>query len=101
MDANGFPVTFVSNPADVSETRLRVFDLEGRVVITLFDSRFDGDPPSSTTDRRLPLYWDGRDSSFERVKAGMYVLHLQVVSIETGDQENLTAPVVIGTRLSN
>jgi hypothetical protein len=100
MDANGFPITFVSNPANVSETRVRIFDLEGRLVITLFDSRFDGDPPESTTDRRLPLYWDGRDSTFERVKAGMYVLHLSVVSIETGDEENQTAPVVVGTRLS-
>ncbi len=101
MDANGFPITFVSNPSTVSETRLRIFDLEGRLVISLFDSRFDGDPPSTTTDRRNPLYWDGRDSTFERVKAGMYVLHFSVVNIQTGEEENLTAPVVVGTRLSN
>jgi len=101
MDAYGFPITFVSTPAAVSETRLRVFDLEGRLVISLFDSRFDGDPPRDTNSRSLPLYWDGRDSTFERVKAGMYVLHLSVVSIEDGTVVNKTAPVVIATRLSN
>ena len=101
MDSGGFPITFISNPADQSETRLRIFDLEGRLVITLFDSRFDNDPPLSTSDRRLPLLWDGRNSIYERVKAGMYIIHLSVVDFETGNEDNFTAPVVIGTRLSN
>jgi|GEM_PF-1364098 len=101
VDAKGFPITFVGPPANESETKLRIFDLNGRLVITLFDSRFDGDPPGSTDDRRNPLYWDARDATFEMVNAGMFVAHLSVVNIETGDEDVITAPVVIGTRLSN
>ncbi|MCK9995564.1 MAG: lamin tail domain-containing protein [Candidatus Krumholzibacteria bacterium] len=89
-----FPIAFISNPRSISETRVRVFDLEGRLVVTLFDSRFDGNPPNL-------IYWDGRDSLYERVKGGMYVVHLSSVDIKTGKQENETAPVVVATRLSN
>ncbi|MEN8006069.1 MAG: lamin tail domain-containing protein [Candidatus Krumholzibacteriota bacterium] len=96
-----FPIRFAAPPSDESETRLRVFDLEGRVVVTLFDSRFDGDPPGSAEHPGNPILWDGRDSFFERVKAGMYVLHLSIVDVETGKMEEKTAPVVVGTRLSN
>jgi len=96
-----FPVTIVSNPKSESETKLRIFDLDGRLVITIFDSRFNGNPPSDIDDSRNPYLWDGRDSTFELVKAGMYVVHLSVVGIRTGEEEIFTAPVVVGTRLSN
>jgi hypothetical protein len=31
----------------------------------------------------------------------MYVVHLSVVGIRDGNEEVITAPVVVGTRLSN
>jgi len=96
-----FPVSIASSSSGKSETRLRIFDLEGRIVVTLFDSRFDGSPPSRLDHPRNPFLWDGRDSLFERVKAGMYVVHLSEVNIKTGKMETRTAPVVVGTRLSN
>jgi len=96
-----FPISIVSNPKSESETKLRIFDLEGRLVVTIFDSRFNGNPPSEIDDSRNPYLWDGRDSTFELVKAGMYILHLSVVGIRSGEEENITAPVVVGTRLSN
>jgi hypothetical protein len=71
---------------------VRIFDLDGRLVTTLFDSRFDGPPP-------LQIAWDGRDSTFERVRAGMYVIHLQAVDRTTGKRTIKTAPVVVATRL--
>ena len=37
-----FPIRFVSKSQ--SETKVRIFDLEGRLVANLFDSRFDGAP---------------------------------------------------------
>ncbi|MBE0565965.1 MAG: lamin tail domain-containing protein [Krumholzibacteria bacterium] len=92
-----FPVQFTGRPA--SETRVRLFNQAGRLVLTLFDSRFDGQPatvPGSYTT----LYWDGRDDTYERVPAGMYILHLSVVETATGDEETRTAPVVVSTRLS-
>lgn len=93
-----FPIRFVSRP--LSETKLRLFDLEGRLVATLFDSRFNG-APSVIPGAYTVAVWDGRDMYFERVEAGMYIAHLSVVESRTGDQETLTAPVVVATRLSN
>ncbi len=96
-----FPISIVSDSKGESETKLRIFDLEGRLVITIFDSRFNGNPPSDLEDSRNPYLWDGHDSTYELVKAGMYILHLSVVGIRSGEEENITAPVVVGTRLSN
>lgn len=93
-----FAVKFVTRLS--SETKLRIFDLEGRLVATLFDSRF-GDTPSVIPGAYTSRDWDGRDLNFERVKAGMYVVHLSVVSIETGEEITKTAPVVVATRLGN
>ncbi|MFH2052077.1 MAG: hypothetical protein ABIK96_06380 [bacterium] len=93
-----FPIRFVSKAR--SETKLRLFDLEGRLVATLFDSRFNG-APSVIPGAYTVAVWDGRDTYYERVKAGMYIAHLSVVDNRTGDKETLTAPVVVATRLSN
>jgi hypothetical protein len=93
-----FPIKFVSRPD--SETRLRIFDMEGRLVVNLFDSRFDG-APSTIPENPTRIDWDGRSSTFELVKGGMYIVHLSVVGITDGEEDNKTAPVVVGTRLSN
>lgn len=91
------PIRFVSRAQ--SETRLRLFDLEGRVVQTLWDSRRNG-PPSVISGAYTTVVWDGRDDNYNRVKAGMYVLHLQAVDNRTGEKYESTAPVVVATRLS-
>ena len=92
-----FPIRFVSKPQ--SETKLRLFDLEGRIVITLFDSRFDGSP-STITEIPTVVVWDGLDDTYQRVRAGMYIAHLSVVNSATGEEDTKTAPVVVSTRLS-
>ncbi len=92
-----FPIQFISRSG--SETRLRIFDLNGRLVITLWDSRFDG-APSSIAGAYSTVLWDGRDDTYERVPAGMYVVHLSVVEKMTGEEQTETAPVVVATRLS-
>ena len=91
------PIRFLSKAK--SETKVRIFDLEGRVVYTIFDSRFDG-PASSIPGAYTIRTWDGRDRNRERVKAGMYIVHLSVVSNSTGEEETITAPLVVATRLS-
>ncbi len=91
------PIRFISKPN--SETKLRLFDMEGRLVYTLWDSRFKG-APSVIPGVYSTVAWDGRDEHFERVRAGMYVLHLSVVGNRTGEEETKTAPVVVATRLS-
>ncbi|HOX25875.1 MAG TPA: hypothetical protein PLL30_10100 [Candidatus Krumholzibacteria bacterium] len=82
-----------------SETKLRILDLEGRLVISLWDSRFDG-PVSGIPEFPTRVEWDGRDDTFQRVRAGMYVVHLQAVDRVTGKKTTKTAPVVVATRLN-
>jgi len=88
-----FPINFPAMPGQ--ETLLRIFDLEGRLVRTLFDSRFRSPGPDKIEE------WDGRSDTFELVKAGMYIIHLQVTDEQTGERTEKTAPAVVATRLSN
>jgi hypothetical protein len=76
-----------SAPA-LSEVRLRVFDLRGRVVATLVNKRAGG---SNILD------WDGRDDLRELLPIGTYLLHLE--SIHQGNSRTRIKPVVIGTKL--
>jgi hypothetical protein len=92
-----FPVKITSRPR--SETRLRLYDREGRLVRSLFDSRANG-APSTTPGSYTTITWNGLDETLQRVNGGMYVLHLSVVDKATGVEETRTAPVVVATRLS-
>ena len=95
--AEGFPVSFSSAPGSL--TILRIFDLDGRLVRTLYHSQFDG-PASVDPEHPTEMFWDGRNDEFELVKAGMYIVHLSVRNSENGDSETKTAPAVVATRLS-
>jgi hypothetical protein len=92
-----FPIKFVSRPR--SETRVRLYDRDGRLVRTLFDSRFSGSP-STTPGRYTTAQWNGLDETMQSVDGGMYIVHLSVVDKTTGVEETRTAPVVVATRLS-
>ncbi len=92
-----FPVRFVTMTQ--SDTRIRIFDLEGRLVVTLYDSRFDA-IASVIPGAPSVVAWDGRDTVYERVKAGMYIIHMSVLERSTGEEIIKTAPVVVATRLS-
>ena len=74
---------------------MTILDLEGRLVRTLFDSRFQRPGPSKYVE------WDGRDDTFELVRAGTYIVHLSAVNEQTGHREEKTAPAVVATRLSH
>lgn len=89
-----FPIEF-EGPLN-SEIKLRLFDQQGRLVITLFDSRFDTFLAGITNYIR----WDGLDDTYQRVRAGMYILHMSVVDMKTGAEQTKTVPVVLATRLS-
>jgi len=70
---------------------LKLFDLEGRVVVTLFDGL--------STGELKPITWDGRNELFERVPIGVYILYLQATDRKTGEITTAKAPVVVATRL--
>ncbi len=89
-----FPIEF-EGPLN-SEIKLRLFDQQGRLVLTLFDSRFDSFLSGITNQ----VQWDGLDDTYQRVHAGMYILHMSVVDMATGEEQSKTAPVVLATRLS-
>jgi hypothetical protein len=76
-----------SAPA-LSEVRLRVFDLRGRVVATIVDKRAGGSNI---------IEWDGRDDLRELLPIGTYILHLE--SISQGNTRTQVKPLVIGTKL--
>jgi hypothetical protein len=76
-----------SAPA-LSEVRLRVFDLRGRVVATLVDKPAGGSNI---------IEWDGRDDLRELLPIGTYLLHLE--AINQGNSRTRVKPVVIGTKL--
>jgi len=77
-----------SFPAN-SRIKLRIYDTSGRYVTSLYDEY-----------RGLSFYiesaWDGRNEVNELVPPGVYIMHLEVTDINTGDLSTDTAPVVIG-----
>ncbi|MBU8871203.1 MAG: lamin tail domain-containing protein [Gemmatimonadales bacterium] len=78
------------------EFRLRIFDREGRLVRTLFDSRFDGLLEGIYKN----VAWDGRNDTYELVRAGLYLAHFSIVDNETGTEETKVMPVVVASRLN-
>ena len=70
---------------------LKLFDLEGRVVVTLFDGE--------STGGLQTFNWDGRNELFERVSIGVYILYLQATDRKSGKATTAKAPVVVATRL--
>jgi hypothetical protein len=77
----------VEAPA-ASEVRLRVFDLRGHLVKTLWDNPAGGS---------VVIDWNGRDDLNSLLPIGTYLLHLE--SVHDGKTESKMKPVVIGTRL--
>ncbi|MEJ2543828.1 MAG: hypothetical protein P8Y99_07145, partial [Calditrichaceae bacterium] len=72
-----------------SHITLRIFDLAGRLVTTLFDG--------TVTIVHQP--WDGRNTLGELVPVGTYICHLEVVNEDTGKRTEKVAPIVVGTVL--
>ncbi|MBN2426535.1 MAG: lamin tail domain-containing protein [Calditrichaceae bacterium] len=72
-----------------SHVTIRIFDLAGRMVYTLFD----GIPYD------IDLSWNGRNHINELAPVGTYICHLEVVDNDTGDRQVRMAPIVIGTVL--
>jgi hypothetical protein len=68
----------------------RIFDSQGRLVKVILDDILPLSNPVRT--------WDGRDETFELVRAGMYICHLKTTTRDgnvTVDQ----APIVVSVRL--
>lgn len=71
---------------------IRIFDLGGRLITTLLDE--------DAQLIRNTLEWDGRDRLHERVPLGTYICLMEVIEPQTGKKVTKTAPIVVGTVLS-
>ncbi|KPK71588.1 hypothetical protein AMJ71_05115 [candidate division TA06 bacterium SM1_40] len=78
----------VNGPAS-SRLTLRIYDLEGRLVLEPLDGR----PGGPTL-----FEWKGTDQAGERVTIGIYLCHLTVVRTD-GTSDTVLKPVVVGTPL--
>jgi len=74
-----------------SRITLRVFDLSGHLVTTLFEDY-------RSLALEVTKTWDGRDEISQIVPAGTYIMHLETVNRATGELKTDMAPVVIGSR---
>lgn len=75
---------------DDARIKLRVFDLAGRYITTLYDQY------RTVSYLKNDSYWNGRDEFNRYVPAGTYIMHLEVTDIKTGKLSVDSAPVVIG-----
>ena len=74
-----------------SRVTLRIFDLSGHLVTTLFEDY-------RSLSLEFTKTWDGRDELHQLVLPGTYIMHLETVNRTTGEILNDMAPVVIGSR---
>ncbi|MBD3347613.1 MAG: hypothetical protein GF400_00255 [Candidatus Eisenbacteria bacterium] len=82
-------IGFFSNGC--SHVAVRIYDLKGRAVATVYDGKCMGDIRRS---------WDGRDDNGKKVPVGVYICHIQA---DARDGEKITdsaVPIVVGTKLN-
>lgn len=88
---DGEKITIAYDGPHAARIRLRVFDAYGRCVANLDDK--------TSLCGESGVLWDGRDEVQEQLPSGLY--HVVVTAIEpgTGNQTQVSLPVVIGRRL--
>jgi hypothetical protein len=84
------PIEITYNAPKATQISVRVYDLKGRAVVTLFDGMCLG--PSRST-------WDGRDDSGNKVPPGVYICHIQSRERTGGDGTDEAIPIVVGRKL--
>ncbi len=86
----GETVEITYNAPKASHVTVRVYDLKGRGIATLFDGTSLG--PSRST-------WDGRDDEGRKVPPGVYICHVLASARAGGDGTTEAIPIVVGRSL--
>jgi len=86
----GEAIEITYNAPEASRVTVRVFDLKGREVATLYDGICLG--PQTTV-------WDGRYDGGSKVPAGVYICHVQSRERASGDGSDAAVPIVVGRKL--
>jgi len=81
-------IEFFSSGCD--HVAVRIFDLKGRSIATIYDGRCLG------TVRRG---WDGRDDSGRKVPVGVYICHLKADGRDGKAISDTAVPIVVGRKL--
>lgn len=76
-----------------SKAILRIYDSQGRLVVTPINKIID------TASGIETIAWDGRDKNKNLLPVGLYYCHLEVIDRVTGRSDVTTQPVVIGSKL--
>ena len=79
------------NAPAASHVTVRIFDLKGREVATVYDGICLG--PQRTT-------WDARDNAGKRVPIGAYLCHVMARDRGPGEGSNAAVPIVVGIKLN-
>jgi hypothetical protein len=74
-----------------NQATIRIFDLGGRLILTLLSE------PATIIQNRIE--WDGRNELKDLVPLGTYICHLEVIEQATGEKKTAMAPIVVGTIL--
>ncbi len=84
----GFAIT-LGTPSQ-SHITLRIFDVRGRLIDTLYDGVSTGE---------MKKVWTGRDTEGRPVAPGLYICFLEAVETTTGRRLTKSVPIVVGMRL--
>ena len=71
---------------------LRIYNSEGKLVFTPQNLLIN----SSDV---ITYEWDGRDKNHKLLPIGLYILHLEIIDVSSGNKRTNKAPVVIGAPL--
>jgi hypothetical protein len=83
-------VSVAINAPKASFVQVRVYDLQGRSVKTLYNGQSLGPQRVS---------WDGRDDGGAKVPVGVYICHVVARSQTGGDSGEAAVPIVVGREL--
>ncbi len=74
-----------------SRVTLRIFDMSGHIVTTLFEDY-------RSLALEVTKTWNGRNEIYQVVAPGTYIMHLETVNRSTGEILTDLAPVVVGSK---
>lgn len=78
-------------PYNISQVRLKVFDVKGRLVRTILNNQYSG--------AEGEIIFNGFNDNGERLRLGIYILFLEAVNDKNGTTETIKSTVVVATKL--
>jgi len=86
-----FAVISFKLKANISQIRIKVYDIKGRQVRTIINNSVSGSIGE--------IIFNGLDDNNQKLRTGVYILLIEAIDDRGGASENLKAPVVIASKL--